>query len=174
MKRFSTAVDLAVEFRWYLAGTLLTAYIAKLYWDCHRLRAFSGPFLARLTDLWFAKAVFGINQCGVLAEVCEKYGIHREVRLGKQMLIFTTGLIARVGPNTLVTSSPDLVMRMSAARSPYTKADWYAGSRIPPGQDNIFSQQDEVKHARRRSQMAEGVRTQKAFFRVFHLSILVF
>jgi cytochrome P450 len=78
--------------------------------------------------------------------------------LGRQALTFTTGPIARVGPNTLVTSSPDLVMRMSAARSLYPKADWYAGSRIPPGQDNIFSQQDEEKHARRRAQMADGVR----------------
>jgi hypothetical protein len=68
-----------------------------------------------------------------------------------------TGPIARIGPNTLVTSSPDFVMRMGAARSPYTKADWYRASRIPPGEDNIFTQQDEEKHARRRAQMADGV-----------------
>lgn len=76
------------------------------------------------------------------------------------MLTFTTGSIARVGPNTLVTSSPDLIMRMSAARSLYSKGDWYAGTRVPPGQDNIFSQQDDEKLARRRAQMADGVRNQ--------------
>jgi hypothetical protein len=84
--------------------------------------------------------------------------LHRATYASQHVLTFVTGPIARVGPNTLVTSSAELVMRMSAVRSPYTKADWYAGSRIPPGQDNIFSQQDEEKHARRRAQMAEGVR----------------
>jgi hypothetical protein len=73
----STAIDLATEFRWYLVAALVAAYIAKLYSEYHRLRAFKGPFLARWTDLWFAKAVFGTNQCGVLAEVCAKYGMHR-------------------------------------------------------------------------------------------------
>lgn len=46
---------------------------------------------------------------------------------------------------------------MSAARSPYTKGDWYAGLRLPPGQDNLFSQMDEKKHTTRKAQMAEGV-----------------
>jgi hypothetical protein len=72
----STAIDSVAGFRWYLIVSLIAAYIVKLYSDYHRLRAFKGPFLARWTDLWFAKAVFGINQCGVLAEVCSKYGIH--------------------------------------------------------------------------------------------------
>jgi cytochrome P450 len=79
--------------------------------------------------------------------------------LGRQALTFTTGPIARVGPNTLVTSSPDLVMRMSAARSLYSKAD-VCGQQNTAGQDNIFSQQDEEKHTRRRAQMADGVRNQ--------------
>jgi hypothetical protein len=82
----------------------------------------------------------------------------KQTHASQHVLTFAIGPIARVGPNTLVTSSAELVMKMSAARSPYTKADWYAGSRIPPGQDNIFSQQDEEKHARRRAQMADGVR----------------
>jgi hypothetical protein len=47
---------------------------------------------------------------------------------------------------------------MSAARSPYTKGDWYAGLRLPPGQDNLFSQMDEKKHTIRKAQMADGVR----------------
>jgi hypothetical protein len=47
---------------------------------------------------------------------------------------------------------------MSAARSPYTKGDWYAGLRLPPGQDNIFSQMDEKMHTIRKAQMADGVR----------------
>ncbi|KAE9368277.1 cytochrome P450 monooxygenase [Stipitochalara longipes BDJ] len=135
----STAIDLATEFRWYLIAALAAAYFAKVYSGYRRLGAFSGPILARWTDLWLAKASFGVNQCRVLAEVCAKHGP-----------------IARVGLNTLVTTSPDLIMRMSAARSLYSKGDWYAGTRVPPGQDNIFSQQDDEKLARRRAQMADG------------------
>lgn len=48
-------------------------------------------------------------------------------------------------------------MRMSAVRSPYTKAGWYTGIQFPPGRDNILSQRDEEKHNKRRAQMAEGV-----------------
>jgi hypothetical protein len=38
------------------------------------------------------------------------------------------------------------------------KFDVGSGLRSLPGQDNIFSQQDEEKHARQRAQIAEGVR----------------
>ncbi len=79
MTIISATIHLATEFRWYLAVGLLTAYAAKLYSEYHRLRAFKGPPVAAWTDLWFAKAVFGINQCGVLAEVCETYGIHKAI-----------------------------------------------------------------------------------------------
>ncbi|KAG4432139.1 hypothetical protein IFR05_012376 [Cadophora sp. M221] len=69
---------------------------------------------------------------------------------------FDSGILARMGPNTLVTTSPELIVRMNAARSPYRKADWYDGLMMPPGQHNIFSQRDEEKHSRRRAQMADG------------------
>jgi len=75
MTMIGTAIDLVIEYRWHLIVSFLLAYIVKLYSDDHKLRAFKGPWLARWTDLWFAKAVLGINQCGVLAETCEKYGI---------------------------------------------------------------------------------------------------
>lgn len=74
------------------------------------------------------------------------------------MLIERPGTVARIGPNMLVTDSPELIFKMSAARSPYTRGDWYAGLRLPPGQDNIFSTMDEKRHTKRRAQMADGVR----------------
>jgi hypothetical protein len=72
--------------------------------------------------------------------------------------VLLVGSLARIAPNTLVTSSPELIFRMNAARSPYTKGFWYAGLRLPPGQDNLFSQMDEKKHTLRKAQMADGVR----------------
>ncbi|KAL5419911.1 hypothetical protein PMIN04_006735 [Paraphaeosphaeria minitans] len=67
------------------------------------------------------------------------------------------GSIARIGPNDLITSSPELITHMSAVRSPYSRAAWYnRSSRIEPGRDHIFSQVDEEKHTKRRQQMAAG------------------
>jgi hypothetical protein len=63
-----------------------------------------------------------------------------------------------VGPNDLVTSSPELLAHMSAVRSRYTRTKWYnRATRHRPGKDHVFSELDEEKHMRRRQQMAAGV-----------------
>jgi len=67
------------------------------------------------------------------------------------------GTLARIGTNTLVTSDIDLVNRMNATRSPYTRSDWYLGFRLFPGTDNVFSTRDEKVHTKRRGQMNLGV-----------------
>ncbi len=64
----------------------------------------------------------------------------------------------RVGPNDLVTSSPELLAHMSGVRSPYTRSKWYnRATRYLPGKDHVFSELDEEKHKHRRQQMAHGV-----------------
>lgn len=73
--------------------------------------------------------------------------------------LFTiAGSIARIGPNDLVTSSPEILAHISAVRSPYTRTAWYyRATRVEAGKDHIFSLVDENKHAKRRQQMAAGV-----------------
>lgn len=67
------------------------------------------------------------------------------------------GPIARVGPNELVTSSPELLAHMNAVRSQYTRSYWFnAATRFEAGKDHVFSQLDEEKHTKRRQQMAAG------------------
>ncbi|KUJ22530.1 pisatin demethylase [Mollisia scopiformis] len=139
MSVFSAVFQFCVQNTYCLLAASAALYGALLHSNYRRLKAFRGPWAAKFTDLWLAKAALGDSQHAVLADVCEKYGS-----------------IACIGPNTLVTNSPELWMRMSAARSPYTKGDWYAGLRLPPGRDNIFSQQDEEIHTKRRAQMADG------------------
>jgi hypothetical protein len=46
---------------------------------------------------------------------------------------------------------------MSAARSLYTKGDFYETGRIIPGYDNIVTQRDDVKHKALRAQMTNAV-----------------
>ena len=45
---------------------------------------------------------------------------------------------------------------MQAARSPYTRSDWYRGFRLAPGVDNVLSMADDKLHAKRRAQMNMG------------------
>jgi hypothetical protein len=68
------------------------------------------------------------------------------------------GSIARIGPNDLLTSSPELLAHIAAVRTPYTRTAWYyRAARVEAGKDHIFSQVDENKHMKRRQQMAAGV-----------------
>ncbi|KAI4623046.1 uncharacterized protein J4E87_006139 [Alternaria ethzedia] len=69
----------------------------------------------------------------------------------------TSGPLARIGPNDLITSSPDLLAHMNAVRSPYTRTAWYNKAvRMEVGKDHVFSQLDEAQHTKRRQQMASG------------------
>ena len=45
---------------------------------------------------------------------------------------------------------------MSAARSPYTRSDFFLAFRLSPGTDNVFSMRDEKLHAKRKAQMQMG------------------
>lgn len=66
--------------------------------------------------------------------------------------------MARVGPNAVITSSPEAWVKVNAVRSPYKRTKWfYRAVRIEPGKDNIFSQIDDAAHEKRRKQMAPGV-----------------
>jgi hypothetical protein len=73
------------------------------------------------------------------------------------MCLFSPGTLARIGPNTLITTDIDQIVRMNAPRSPYVRSDWYLGFRLAPGIDNVFSMRDEKMHTRRRAQMNLGV-----------------
>lgn len=66
------------------------------------------------------------------------------------------GPLVRVAPNTLLVSDPDVLRRMSAARSPYTRSDWFLAMRLIPGKDNILSTRDEKRHDELRRKMASG------------------
>lgn len=56
----------------------------------------------------------------------------------------------------LITSDPDLMRRMNAVRSSFTRGPWYAALKLHPERDNITSYIDERKHADIRSRMAPG------------------
>ncbi|KAJ0158324.1 Pisatin demethylase, partial [Colletotrichum tanaceti] len=106
----------------------------------NRLKAFNGPFLAGWTEAWHAWAILGFKSHLKYDAVCRKYGT-----------------IARVGPNDLVTSSPELLVHMNGVRSRYTRTEWfYRACRHRPDKDHVFSEMDEEKHRQLRQQMGSG------------------
>lgn len=70
----------------------------------------------------------------------------------------TSGPIARIAPNHLITSDPDFWSKINAVRSPYRRAPWYYhAARFEPGKDNVFTECDNDRHDARRKKMAAGV-----------------
>jgi hypothetical protein len=67
------------------------------------------------------------------------------------------GPLVRIGPNQLLSTDPDVLRRMSAVRSGYTKGKFYASGKIVPGVDNVVSLRDPAKHKEMRALMAPGV-----------------
>jgi hypothetical protein len=77
---------------------------------------------------------------------------------------FSTGPIVRVAPNTLITCDEELIRRLSAARSPYRRNEWFRAVRFDADKENILSEIDPEKHSYMRSKVATGVRWPNHYF----------
>ncbi|OAQ64558.1 cytochrome P450 52A11 [Pochonia chlamydosporia 170] len=68
----------------------------------------------------------------------------------------TGGPIARVAPNILITSSPEIWTHVNISPG-YKRSPWfYNACRIEYRRDNVFSETNNEKHGQRRKQMAPG------------------
>ena len=67
------------------------------------------------------------------------------------------GSLARIGPNDLVTDDPDILQRIMAVRSLYSRGPWYDAMRFDPARDNLLSIRDDKMHSKLRKKMAAGV-----------------
>ncbi|KAF9697527.1 hypothetical protein EKO04_004233 [Ascochyta lentis] len=66
------------------------------------------------------------------------------------------GSLVRVGPNEVITNQPDVLRKIMAVRSTYTRGHFYNAMKFDPTRDNLFSMRDEVAHTKLRSKMAAG------------------
>ncbi|KXH42947.1 cytochrome P450 [Colletotrichum simmondsii] len=109
-----------------------------------KLRHLGGPWWSGLTHWPHSKAIISPNCHEWYADINERYAN------------FLEGLIARIAPGILVTSSPEVWAHVN--RHPgYKRSDWYYHAcRIEYQRDNVFSQTDNEKHEKRRKQMAPG------------------
>lgn len=107
-------------------------FLASTFYQWYRLRKVPGPFLASFSYLWVLGAVLSGNQSGVYCDLANKYD----------------GRLVRVSPNDLITDDPEILKRMSRARSPYGKDTFYTSSLKHPDHDNMFSTLDVAAHDR--------------------------
>ena len=68
------------------------------------------------------------------------------------LIVMLQGPLARIGPDDLI------IRRMGAARSPYSKGQWYRATAISHEINHIFSENDEREHTEHRAKMSAGVR----------------
>ncbi|KAM0324813.1 hypothetical protein ACHAQA_007779 [Verticillium albo-atrum] len=126
-----------------IVGVLVIAatawFVVSSIQSYRRLRHINGPPLAAWSILWLVRAVGGDRAHLDFWEANKKYGD-----------------IARVGPNQVVCSDPELMKRVLAVRSEYRRSDWYDGMRFHPKKNNVLSWRDEEEHAKLRSKMAAG------------------
>jgi hypothetical protein len=63
----------------------------------------------------------------------------------------------RIGPNDLVTDDPEILRKMSAVRSPYSRSDWYNATAFDHKLSHVFCERDEGRHIEMRNKMIPGV-----------------
>jgi len=123
----------------YFVLLSVVLYIALLVRSYRRLSHIPGP------KLW-GWSVFPLFRLHAQGGIYDKFG-----ELSRQY-----GPLVRIAPNTLLASDPDVLRRMSAPRSPYSRSDWFVAMRLSPGQDNVLSTRDEKRHEELRRRMTAG------------------
>ncbi|KAI1167081.1 cytochrome P450 [Nemania serpens] len=120
----------------YSIGLCLLAVVAHGFWSWQRLRHIPGPSLAGFSSVWMVRKSLTGRFHQHLRHVADNYGP-----------------LARIGPNELLSTDPDVLRMMSAVRSPYTKGVFYETGRITPQQDTVVSLRDDDEHRALRAKM---------------------
>jgi hypothetical protein len=75
----------------------------------------------------------------------------------KTLADVAAGNLARIAPNILLMSDPELYFKINGARSRYTKSPRYLGNKLEADNDNVFSGIDEAINTKKRHRLAFGV-----------------
>lgn len=103
-----------------LVAAALCAYLVRVVLQWRRLAHVPGPFFASVSKAWMVRESLRGRQPISFKEVNDKYGGSAcDSRAGPPLT--PTGTLARVGPNELITDDPEVLRRMMAARSEYTR-----------------------------------------------------
>ncbi|PPJ61074.1 hypothetical protein CBER1_07410 [Cercospora berteroae] len=122
-----------------LVLAILALFIVRKSRQYFALKHFGGHWSSGWSRLWLLRTQGSGRMNRIFTDVNRKYGS-----------------TARIAPGMLISSDPELLKRMNAVRSPFTRGPWYAALKLHPERDNITSYIDERKHADIRNRMAPG------------------
>ncbi|TAQ85207.1 hypothetical protein B7494_g6468 [Chlorociboria aeruginascens] len=120
-----------------LLSLLLLASHGYVVW--RRLKHIPGPFSASTSKLWMLHHTLAGQLPFALKAVSDKYG-----------------KLVRVGPNQVVTSDPEVLHKIWAARSPYQRGDFYKAMKIDSSRDNLLSLTHDARHTELKAKLALG------------------
>lgn len=118
-----------------------------------------GPAWAAYTRIWLIKTLASGKSAQKFIDVNKEYGkqLSRQVLEYLNSLCVSPGSLARIGPNHLMSSDPELTRKILGASSKYTRAPWFDALRIDPHVPNIVSERDPKKHHHLRYQFSAGL-----------------
>ncbi|KAJ9652221.1 hypothetical protein H2198_008525, partial [Neophaeococcomyces mojaviensis] len=122
-----------------LAFFALAYFIVTSILSYRKLRHIPGPWLAAVSQLWLFNATSRGDLYLAAEKVLRKYGSP-----------------ARIGPNMIIHSDPEIIRYISAPRSGFHRGHWYAGMQFDPRINNLLSERDEKRHTELRAKMMPG------------------
>lgn len=114
------------------------------------------PFSASFSDLWIFCALGG-DMWRDVRQACDKYGMVIYTPWIVLWLIYLQGPVVRLGPNKVLNENLDGVRRTVAARTFYTKLNWYTVLWFDPQQDSLLSRRNNKIYDAVRAKMKAGV-----------------
>ena len=106
-----------------LAVALSAIYLVYTWYEWRRLSHVPGPMWASLTKLWMVRQSLRRRQPFAFKEAHATYGTKIQVFQSPSTLTDHSGSLVRVGPNEVVTNDPEVLRKIMAVRSTYTRGD---------------------------------------------------
>lgn len=123
-------------------GAIACYTVVSFFLSWYRLRKFPGPWLASVSYLWLARAVWKCQVPKHIEDARKKYG--------------NGGAFIRVSPDMLSTDSPEVLRAINAVHSGYRKGDWYHSAKVDPESHNMVSATEVAIHDKIKSQASAG------------------
>ncbi|KAI0896498.1 cytochrome P450 [Annulohypoxylon nitens] len=121
-----------------LLGLFVVWYTVSAFFTWYRLRHIPGPFLASFSYLWMVKSI-------LLGTLEQDFSQLRRY-----------GPLVRTGPNSIVTNDPSILRKIAAARTKYTKHEWFAAATFAPWHRTMVTILDNFNHDKLKAKTAQG------------------
>ena len=154
--------NLAIFFL-YIPFVVLAVIVKLVFWirvfyrQRGSLSEVPGPKWAAFSRLWLVKVLASGRSSEIFVTINKRYG--NVIPIIMSVILIPEGSLARIGPNSLMTSDPEVTRRILAARSGYLRGPWFDSLRIDPQTPNIVSERDERKHNRLKYKLSASVGT---------------